>query len=653
MLGLQEVMERNRQRWREAVALAEPEPIKKKEFTSKCGLPRLDNYDVSEYPKEYWEKWPKYGLENLPNKSWIMPEKVTQLCEEAGIDVKGPIAAPVIQDLKFGANIGAVGRSRLPSIGPNSKLALENGFRVQDALAVFCKKGVFLGPLSEDEANSLGKEGIKVHPITAREKPNGNLRLITDASYPHEENDDEKGPASLNKFIDPDLYPTNMQGIPEFLSQLRNLGKDCKLAKADLADAYKHLHVRPEDVPLQFIKWGDKYFCDLKLMFGSRSSAGLYDRLNGLLLLITVKLTGFPSNLALRYLDDVFCLNRDSEKLEDFMKCYHYVCAEVGAKLDDSGDPNKCCGPTNEACILGVIFNTSNWTWRLDNDKARKFWDRLRVATKEAATLTERQAFASSMSHIKCLLPEEHLGMFAELYKWQLGDYQMKEMHKKWWQLVIKRTMLGLPIPLEQGRMPGNAIQAWTDAAGPDSRFVGRGLGMYVQGDFGFLPWPAWYANEEFNVAHRLSYLEALGALWTILHLKEKVRGNTVVVNIDNIGVVYAFEKGHSMKCELLNNVLHTAKLVSAALGGRLVIRHIPRCSNAESTIADLLSRAEINQATKLMTRRNNLVQPSPGLVAGISRPYESGPKWAKELLIELEEEGVWLWAQDYLFDML
>ena len=53
------------------------------------------------------------------------------------------------------------------------------------------------------------------------------------------------------------------------------------------------------------------------------------------------------------------------------------------------------------------------------------------------------------------------------------------------------------------------------------------------------------------------------------------------------------------------------------------------------------------------MTRRNNLVQPSPGLVAGISRPYESGPKWAKELLIELEEEGVWLWAQDYLFDML
>ena len=106
---------------------------------------------------------------------------------------------------------------------------------------------MFLGPLSEYEANSLGKEGIKVHPITAREKPNGNLRLITDASYPHEENDDEKGPASLNKFIDPDLYPTNMQGIPDFLSQLRNLGKDCKLAKADLADAYKHLHVRPED----------------------------------------------------------------------------------------------------------------------------------------------------------------------------------------------------------------------------------------------------------------------------------------------------------------------------------------------------------------------------------------------------------------------
>ena len=36
----------------------------------------------------------------------------------------------------------------------------------------------------------------------------------------------------------------------------------CNPVFQDWADAYKHVHVREEDIPLQVVEWGEMFFVD-------------------------------------------------------------------------------------------------------------------------------------------------------------------------------------------------------------------------------------------------------------------------------------------------------------------------------------------------------------------------------------------------------
>ena len=42
----------------------------------------------------------------------------------------------------------------------------------------------------------------------------------------------------------------------------RRPGPECNLVFQDWADAYKHVHVREEDIPLQVVEWGGMFFVD-------------------------------------------------------------------------------------------------------------------------------------------------------------------------------------------------------------------------------------------------------------------------------------------------------------------------------------------------------------------------------------------------------
>jgi hypothetical protein len=83
----------------------------------------------------------------------------------------------------------------------------------------------------------------------------------------------------VNDGINADDFPTSMSSTTRWLEILDTAGKNCSIAKVDWAAAYKHIAVRPEDIPLQYFSWLGKDFTELMLVFGGASSAGLYDRL--------------------------------------------------------------------------------------------------------------------------------------------------------------------------------------------------------------------------------------------------------------------------------------------------------------------------------------------------------------------------------------
>ena len=296
------------QKWIEAKSAPPPPELMEKLFEPKCGIPVLEDYEQEKFPGEYWDCWPVRSLEHAQVETWVDFKELQELCEDVGINVKHGTPKTVLGDLEHGADIGARGRSRLGSKGPNSKLALQYASKVQDTICAFVNKGFYIGPLTWEEASVLGD--LKVHPVTARLKPDGSVRVITDASFPYDVTDEEESTeaASLNRFINIDLYPVKMDGLQAFLEQLEEEGKGAFIAKEDLSDAYKHIPVRKEDWRLQAIAWGDRVFIDTRLMFGTGSSAGIFDRFDGLLLEIAIKLSKFSKRRAKRFLDDVFAL---------------------------------------------------------------------------------------------------------------------------------------------------------------------------------------------------------------------------------------------------------------------------------------------------------------------------------------------------------
>ena len=102
--------------------------------------------------------------------------------------------------------------------------------------------------------------------------------MIVDLSWPYVDNPDVDGvePISVNAGIDMTNYPTCMTSIEAVLELINGSGTSSYLVKQDWADAYKHIHVLPDDVWLQAISVGGRIFLDRSLTFGCSSSPGTW-----------------------------------------------------------------------------------------------------------------------------------------------------------------------------------------------------------------------------------------------------------------------------------------------------------------------------------------------------------------------------------------
>ena len=130
--------------------------------------------------------------------------------------------------------------------------------------------------------------------------------------------------------------------------------------KHDQEAAYRHVLVRKEDLHLQCVKWGDRYFMELKLMFGTKSSPGIYNRFVSQFLRLCVMKTAEMSMIdALRYLDDVLAIRgKNSIVQENFYQMNKATAGQVGVCLDKSGNRAKCQGPATTVKALDVNFDT-------------------------------------------------------------------------------------------------------------------------------------------------------------------------------------------------------------------------------------------------------------------------------------------------------
>ena len=170
-----------------------------------------------------------------------------------------------------------------------------------------------------------------------REKPDSSVRIILNLSAP-------KG-QSVNDGIDAEKFPAVMSSTEAWLTVLNKAGKNCWIAKIDFADAYKHVAVHEEDTDLQWFEWGGRFFKELCLIFGSASSAGIFDDLAKVVLDLVCRCTKFPANMVCQHLDDMCAAARDKGALDNFDKGFTDIAKLVGVKLAPREDPEKSFGP--------------------------------------------------------------------------------------------------------------------------------------------------------------------------------------------------------------------------------------------------------------------------------------------------------------------
>jgi hypothetical protein len=175
------------------------------------------------------------------------------------------------------------------------------------------------------------------------------------------------------------------------------------------------------------------------------------------------------------------------------------------------------------------------------------------------------------------------------------------------WAAILTDSLGWLPIPREMENPPIGAMKFVSDAAGGagGEDWIGvASIGLRDEKSFWFLcrgEWPpsvATYVDEKgAALSQKMTTLELVGLFLPILSVPDLVRNRNVILGVDNLGVVFAWENGYA-KGDLMASVLIRALgVVAAYLECRIFVHHVPRLTTLASVMADSLTRASTASA--------------------------------------------------------
>ena len=579
-----------------------PPPVEKKLFVPKVDLPTLRSYRKPA-SSAFWERFPRNMV--WPGKSPINPDALEALGRSLGLwDDR---FEQVVHDIRFGAVLGCRGEARLPTVSKNAASAYQFGRQVTDAIADWIKKGYAYGPVRKEE---LPKQA-KVAGIMCAEKPNGSVRVILNLSAP-------KG-SSVNSGIDKLEFPAVMSSTLKWLAILNKAGRGCKMVKIDWASAYKQIPVCRGDLNLQWFSWLGRYFCELSLIFGGVSSVGIFDRAAKVVNQVVQTAAGMPPELVAQHLDDTCAAGpADSDVVERFDDAFFRIAESLGLELASREDPEKSFGPSTSGVVLGVLYNTVDWTWaipqpRLDNI-LWLIWDALECKKIPAKAM---ESLAGKLIHVRALVPDSRfylseiqaaVSYIRREESWQeasgcsspifvaRSEALTNQLH--YWRTLLPSCSGRIPIPSLSSCVPPGALEFFTDAAGGSFCEKWHGLGAVGPGCWAFMPWPRSFHDgkrcaDGKQLGRKLTFLEILGPLLVVACAPRICAGKDVRVWVDNAGAVQIYKKGYSPTCFLSTCVAKAIHVVASALGCRVFVEKVTRCSTVGAEAADALSKAD------------------------------------------------------------
>ena len=360
-------------------------------------IPRMISYK-GVLPDTFWGKFPVNLVQ--PAKAGISIIELDKLVHELGCRDWARLER-LRRYITEGADIGCKGMFRASTQCGNAPSSYQSGPEVSDAVACWVTEGYAYGPVEECEVPA----GAKINGIMVRKKPNGSARIILNLSAPVG--------LSVNEGITAEEFPAVMSSTSAWLCVLNRAGRGAWMSKTDWASAYKQVTVRPEDTDLQWFEWGGRFFKELCLIFGSASSAGIFDDAAKIVLDLVCRKAKFDCRMVCQHLDDICAAaGAGSTELHKFDEVFMAVAGQLGVKLAPRDDPDKTFAPSKRGTIFGVVYDTEEWVWSIPEERL----SRMLIAIEEAMVadnLTDKQmqSLAGKLINVRPLVPTGKFNM--------------------------------------------------------------------------------------------------------------------------------------------------------------------------------------------------------------------------------------------------
>ena len=496
--------------------------------------------------------------------------------------------------------------------------------RVADALATFTAAGHIAGPLF-----NIDHKLYKINPIMATQKPGGHVRVVGDLSCPDT--------LSFNDGISEEWlkdWPVQMTTAPKFAKMLVHAGRNALMACSDLCNAYKMLPVCLPQRHLQSYTFCGALFIELKMVFGDKLACKFFDRFHFLILQAFVNpASSFPSIAQGRTVDDIpSCVPAAARSsLETFVKSYRQCLDSLNIRAaDDDPTCTKAFDCSTSGEILGIRFDTESFTWSLPQEKLYNLVKGLRAIAAENShhSLRELESIHGKLCYVSQLCPP--LRTLTGDITFLLGDHirslsnpegRVSNKQRDITAFVLPpevRTdvlMLAammadtfshpLPIMDPSPPTPLSATPIYPDASGHIANPTSPSLGIFfpahgmLHSAAHSLPFPTDFllsSNSGKLVADTTSTLEAMGILLPMMLEPHRCVGKALHFHIDNMAVVYSFQKRRS-KDRLAHCLIRAAYLLAGAMASSLFVSWVPRRSDTPSKVADDLTHIDFASA--------------------------------------------------------
>lgn len=473
----------------------------------------------------------------------------------------------ILNAIKYGVRIGHHGfvQSILSKNWPSSILHFE---KVSQLIYENLRKGRVAGPFDHPPL-----EHFISSPLGAIPKKNSNkIRIIHDLSYPPGQ--------SVNDGIDSDEYTLSYITLDRVAEIVDSFPEPCYLSKIDLANAFTHVIVHPNDWNKLGFSWDGRYYISTCLPFGLRSSPKIFDTFAQGLEYMAIKNGCHP--LTSHYLDDSLLPSKD---FQDGVK--HKAIFKKTAK--DSGwdtQDDKEEGPAQEIEYTGIVVNTVKRQFTISEDRMSEIiadlqsWLGKKVCTKrQLLSIIGKLSFASKVIRSARTFLRRLIELSKKVkylhYKIKLNSEARKDL--MWWLESIQshNGVALFPTPW----IAAETLHLWTDASNVAAGAVYEKHWFCVP----FIGDKKWITN--MTICWRELYI----VVKSVMTWGHKLANMRVTLNVDNQAVCYCINSGTSKNPELME-LIRSLYFILCQYNIEVHAIYIPTYDNV---CADALSRLD------------------------------------------------------------